>query len=154
MPEGACCEIRLSDGNDLIIGDPEDWDWSRGGDQWVVAYRPVLDADSKPEPEWDGEGLPPVGCRIKVHHEGRGKWVDAEVVGKHKQCAVVYVECLHTYLSYGCENITPIRTAAQRAEDEEIKRMAKIMYDCDAAGNISAEAAAEALYRAGYRKHT
>ena len=46
------------------------------------------------------------------------------------------------------------RTAAQRAEDEEIKRMAKIMYDCDAAGNISAEAAAEALYRAGYRKHT
>lgn len=85
MPAGARCEIRLSSGDGFIISDPEDWDWSKGGDQWIVAYRPVINGErcidvtrlatmagpdkyrasggEWPEPPaWTGDGLPPVGC--------------------------------------------------------------------------------------------
>lgn len=83
----------------------------------AVAFATALSGESV-DAEWSGEGLPPVGCRavtsggectvVALQDDGNKacvRWYDGEL-------AVIMTSC-----------IKPIRTAAQRAEDEAVEAM-------------------------------
>jgi hypothetical protein len=70
--------------------------------------------------EWDGEGLPPVGCKCEVRHCGLQTWVKARVVGHDYDIAVCHVPDAHGYLGYGGDYIRPIRSQAEREREEII----------------------------------
>jgi|SRR5690554_3706559 len=123
--------------------------------QWgkVTRYRPILSEPSETEAtEWDGEGVPPVGCECELL---RGKeWVPVEITGKGKRVTVFRRLCNH-----GLEEITeadatefrPIRTAAQRAEEKAVEEMLSL--DCEPReGMLSRSDFCRAIYRARYRK--
>lgn len=108
----------------------------------------------RPKPQWNGEGLPPVGCMVRV--------IDSVIVryGANEEGPVVaHVEdCAVVRMSYGLGCFTPavlqpIRTPEQIAADERdaaCEEMLKIARsrrkDPDAFEIIGA------LYDAGYRK--
>ncbi|MBL3893656.1 hypothetical protein [Marinobacter sp. MC3] len=104
---------------------------------------------SKPAaPEWDGEGLPPVGCeceayvRITGHSE---EWVEVEVlkVCEEKQSAAVMLPMMS--LQWASE-FRPIRTKEQRDREEVIEAAIKA---CPSPGSLATRVDIEALYDAG-----
>lgn len=99
---------------------------------------------AKPEaPEWDGRNVPPIGA--KVLHTANDEEVKVMAHGREGKVCIGdklgYIGIFHF------SELEPIRSE----EDRQIEAMARIMYECDAAGNISAREAAQALYRAGLR---
>src|SRR5690554_4658177 len=67
LPDGVPHEVQIRDSR------PQTWRWDNGdSDGDIIAYRPILDADAPAEPEaaeWDGEGLPTVGCECEVFED-------------------------------------------------------------------------------------
>lgn len=115
-----------------------------GGDSDIIAYRPVLDA--KPEPEWDGEGWPPVGwCG-----EYKPYWHACEIVAYHKGFAVVWdAHDLEYFRTKNASIFCPIPSE----EDRAVEEMVPILRDATKQlGSAKAKTAARALHRAGYRK--
>lgn len=113
-------------------------------------YESALAASQKPE--WNGEGLPPVGMHCKiVDHDGvlmYGQGENGEVVAHVENTAVIR-------MSYGlgcfeARHLRPIRTEAERKRDAAIEAMQReadegnnwiyseyeIIYDAIAAGKI------------------
>ncbi len=122
---------------------------SRSGD--IIAYRPILDAVTKPEPPaWDGESWPPpVGSVIESSatlYDGTPAEVLAvrhgEVIGCHVDTGVAgWLEP---------EYCRPLRSE----EDRAVEAMADVMREADGVvlTGRTQESIARALYRAGYRK--
>ncbi|WP_221716934.1 hypothetical protein [Enterobacter ludwigii] len=86
------------------------------------ARNAVIDAASKPE--WDGEGLPPVGCECMVRGEiGDDGWYECKVIAHTffdgYNCAVFQTESTVSCSSEG--NFRPIRSEADRRRDEAAK---------------------------------
>lgn len=135
--------------------------WGRGGGQYdIIAYRPILDADTKPEaPEWEGVGFPPEGAKCDAYvlaetkDQGRPKdeWRTGISEGT-AQAANGGLGCLFSDAEgrrhfVGAQTyFRPIRSE----EDKAVDAMARIIAD----GHdvyIGAHEAAQRLYRAGYR---
>lgn len=148
MPSGAACEIRLSDGESLIAKDAEDFDWSTGGDRWIIAYRPILDA--KPEaPEWDGGGLPPVGtmCEFIDPDDGEGSWTRVTVFGRNGHIIWLGISGWGKLYDASLYKFRPIRSE----EDKAVEEMIHQVQQAGLGDEHYNRAVCRALYRAGYR---
>lgn len=83
--------------------------------------------------EWDGEGLPPVGCECMVRGEiGDDGWYECKVIAHTffdgYNCAVFQTESTVSCSSEG--NFRPIRSEADKKRDEAISSIkAMLMYD-------------------------
>ena len=79
----------------------------------IIAYRPIF--DNKPQaPEWDGEGLPPVGAVCEVKHIG--VWHQTTIVGVDEGLPVFKTDWCQRY-AYACGadfQFRPIRTDRER----------------------------------------
>lgn len=76
------------------------------------------------KPEWDGEGLPPVGCECMVRGEiGDDGWYECKVIAHTffdgYNCAVFQTESTVSCSSEG--NFRPIRSEADKKKEEAIK---------------------------------
>ena len=102
------------------VADNFRWEhFSNGAD--VVAYR--LRKSEHQKPEWDGEGLPPVGCECMVRGEiGDDGWYECKVIAHTffdgYNCAVFQTESTVSCSSEG--NFRPIRSEADKKRDEII----------------------------------
>lgn len=96
------------------------------------------------EQEWNGEGLPPVDTECEVEC-GLNDYKPCKILAHYKGKAVFVLHfsgAIHSS-KYG---FRPIRTAAQRAEDEAVDEMMSAVDE-----HITPEEICRALYRAGYR---
>lgn len=118
LPSPSWCEVYRRPGKTRCS---EAWRFN-----WrdIEMYRPVIgykDQDMS-EQEWDGEGLPPIGCQC-MNADGERVIVRAISQSCHDFC-VQRVDEGGIYLT-GLAFLYPIRTAAQRAEDEAVEAMAE-----------------------------
>lgn len=122
------------------------------------AAHPLTPRPTKPQPqEWDGEGLPPVGCECELLR-GRltePKWVPIKVTGRGERVTV-----FRRLSAAGFEEITeadpdefrPLRTKEQRERDD-LKEIIRAAYLEGASTHIGGiEAATDAIIAAGWRK--
>jgi hypothetical protein len=95
------------------------------------ARNAAIDAASKPE--WDGEGLPPVGCECMVRGEiGDDGWYECKVIAHTffdgYNCAVFQTESTVSCSSEG--NFRPIRSEADKERDEAVKEFVRQLIEC------------------------
>ncbi|EQA5722279.1 hypothetical protein ACX4ER_003902 [Cronobacter dublinensis] len=98
-------------------------------------YEAALAAAQKPV--WDGEGLPPVGCRIEAF--SGGEWVEAIVTyNEPPEChgdAAAWKEVLafdcKTTRPFWTDEFRPIRPEADKRRDEVIESIFDILNDYD-----------------------
>lgn len=104
-----------------------------------------------PAPEWDGEGLPPVGveCECMRH----GLWVKCEVRahGEDHACPVAFVQTEFDCQVLDERMFRPIRTKEQRERHEAIKAAKSVIKDALIVNQLDddTERGLEALYDAG-----
>lgn len=104
------------------VADNFRWEhFSNGAD--VVAYR--LHKSEHQKPEWDGEGLPPVGCECEIVDKdgllryGHGE--SGEVIAHIENTSVIRMS-----YGLGCFNagfLRPIRSEADKNRDEAIRQL-------------------------------
>lgn len=85
------------------------------------------------KPEWDGEGLPPVGCECMVRGEvGDDGWYGCKVIAHTffdgYNCAVFQTESTVSCSSDG--NFRPIRSEAERKRDDAVKEFVRQLIEC------------------------
>lgn len=83
------------------------------------------------KPEWNGEGLPPVGCRVEVKADDfEGGWLVIDVVYVHNGEVVGIVQSENEYLNdrlekfsagYNRAEFRPVRSEADKKRDESAK---------------------------------
>jgi hypothetical protein len=108
------------------IADNFRWEhFSNGAD--VVAYR--LHKSEHQKPQWNGKGLPPVGCRVEALCGD--KWVEATVAYTDRPeghgGATVWKEALvfdcKTTKPFWADEFRPIRSEADRKRDAEVDEL-------------------------------
>ncbi len=104
-----CAEIWDHDGH---IGD-------------IIAYRPACYHEQGEVPEWDGEGLPPVGaeCEARMSFDG---WVKVRVLHHNQLGNEAVVVSEGDGQAGWADEFRPIRTPDQRAEDRAVEAMVKV----------------------------
>ncbi|BBJ66270.1 hypothetical protein [Enterobacter sp. 18A13] len=83
--------------------------------------------------EWDGEGLPPAGCRVEANYGG--EWVEATVAYTDRPeahgDAVAWKEALvfdcKTTRPFWADEFRPIRSEADKKRDEAIKKICEVL---------------------------
>nr|DAU58073.1 MAG TPA: hypothetical protein [Caudoviricetes sp.] len=90
--------------------------------------------------EWDGEGLPPVGCRVEVKADDfEGCWLVIDVVYVHNGEVIGIVQSENEYLNdrlekfsagYNRAEFRPIRSEAERKRDEAVKEFVRQLIEC------------------------
>lgn len=115
-------------------------------------YESALAASQKPS--WNGEGLPPVGCECEYQYKVHGsEWCRFECVAVDGKAIFGWSNNTPVALQLNTHNFRPLRTEAERKRDEaiseigkasqlisnnkeQIKHIAKHIYDAIAAGKI------------------
>jgi hypothetical protein len=151
LPDYSPCEVKLRNGEVVSGHHAIYWCWGLSGAyDDIIAYRPILGTDTKPEaPEWA------IGDRCTWH---LGDVCMGEHVILAKDGDTYWIRDDHGgYDMADREELRPIRTPAQRAEDEAVEEMAPTIRA--AANDVyttvngsAADSIARAIYRAGYRK--
>jgi len=85
------------------------------------------------KPEWDGEGLPPVGCRVEANYGG--EWVEATVAYTDRPDthgdAAAWKEALvfdcKTTRHFWADEFRPIRSELDKNREEAIEGIASII---------------------------
>lgn len=106
------------------------------------------------KPAWNGEGLPPVGCECEYQYKVHGSgWCRFECVAVDGKAIFGWSNNTPVALQLNTHNFRPLRTEAERKRDEaiseigkasqlisnnkeQIKHIAKHIYDAIAAGKI------------------
>lgn len=178
-PEGAveCCRHKLGNSIDFYdeTGNWDDDCYLKYGKDFAkdCIYEPKAETDflqliSRSEyeaalaasrPEWDGEGLPPVGCRVEVKaDEFEGDWLVIDVAYVHNGEVVGIVRSENEYLNdrlekfsagYNRAEFRPIRSEADKKRDAAISaidavcllvrdasKTAAAIYDAISSGDI------------------
>jgi len=135
------------------------------GHEWRETLKPV--ERELPAPEWDGEGLPPVGCKCefvnKYNEHGVYTGEEVDILCHYHpnsdipelQVAVFSVMRIggRTVDQATHECFRPIRTPEQRAEDEAVDEMVEALRDFPRKKQEGrSKGVCRRLYRAGYRK--
>jgi hypothetical protein len=103
-------------------------------------------------PEWNGEGLPPVGvvCEFvigkRTRFDAHGHWEDGdelEVLAHRNACAIVYNKTARAAAAVNTDCMRPIKTERQK----QIDAIEAIIYRSE----CETTSAAERLYNAGFR---
>lgn len=110
------------------------------------AYEYALAAS---KPEWNGEGVPPVGCRVEANYGG--EWVEATVAYTERpegnSDAVAWKEALvfdcKTTRPFWADEFRPIRSEADKKRRSIISKIEKAYKDCQHINAIP-----EAIYEA------
>lgn len=131
------------------VADNFRWEhFSNGAD--VVAYR--LHKSGHQKPEWDGEGLPPVGFECMVRGEiGDDGWYECKVIAHTffdgYNCAVFQTESTVSCSSEGY--FRPIRSEADKKKEAVLSQIANaIIGDVPDTGMATAAMYAERIYGA------
>lgn len=97
------------------------------------------------QPQWDGEGLPPVGvvCEFRVD---ANEWLECVVIAHHAGMAVCWIHCNKIFSTNG-SSVRPAPTMEQIAAEAREKAIATMVADLDVPTSIAARA-----YDAGYYK--
>lgn len=120
-----------------------DCDWYPDNDYQEV-FIPLL---IERQPEWTGEGLPPVG--LDVQRKSCGVWIASKALA-HSPCGRFCAYADAGGMNWGGETLfRPIRTPAQLAAEEREKAIEDI---CNTSGDKVTPRSAGLLYDAGYRK--
>lgn len=138
--------------------DAEEGNWGRGvwrlserlSDRAVVSdLIPVEELRAQP-PEWNGEGLPPVGtrCRLRI-----GEWVHAQARITYMGSGVFCYEVSGTEYTGAVQdaNFTRIKSEREKAIEVMSKVVAEAC-DVDDLDPLESRKQLGALYDAGYRK--
>src|SRR5690554_1510753 len=153
LPDGADYEVRHKYGKVVSKREAEKYNdqWARKGLlSDIIAYRPILDAGAPAEPEapeWDGDGeCPPVGSKC-MRGCDRVVILAHTNVGSPYDPAVVYQSLTEPdEIDWDvCNVFSPIRTAAQRAEEKAVEVMYPIIDEVHEDGPVEI---ARTLYRA------
>lgn len=106
------------------------------------------------KPAWNGEGLPPVWCECEYQYKVHGsEWCKFECVAVDGKAVFGWSNNTPVALQSNTNNFSPLRTEAERKRDEaiseigkasqlisnnkeQIKHIAKHIYDAIAAGKI------------------
>ena len=124
LPDGTRCDTRRIGDRTVareVARDRQNW-------QCVTHYRPILD-DKPDSPEWDGESWPPP---IRSVIESSVTWKDGTPV---EVLAVRHGNVIGCHTETGVagwlvqEHCRPLRTAAQREEEEAVEAMHQIADD-------------------------
>lgn len=93
------------------------------------------------KPEWNGEGLPPVGSRVEVRAEDfEGGWVAIDVVYVHNGEVTGIVQSENEYLNdrlekfsagYNRAEFRPIRSEADKKRDDITQSILDVLNDYD-----------------------
>lgn len=130
-PEGATHVCLCSGGSwqwmKINLSGAFNYYWHERFSQWVpkessAGSQNVERPTTPPAPEWDGEGLPPVGveCECMRH----GLWVKCEVRahGEDHACPVAFVQTEFECLVHDERMFRPIRTKEQREREEILSK--------------------------------
>lgn len=116
------------------------------------SYEFALAASQKPA--WNGEGVPPAGCECEYQYKVHGsEWCRFECVAVDGKAVFGWSNNTPVALQSNTHNFRPLRTEAERKRDEaiseigkasqlisnnkeQIKHIAKHIYDAIAAGKI------------------
>ncbi|HHM9318326.1 TPA: hypothetical protein ACRNS5_004217 [Pseudomonas aeruginosa] len=133
--------------------------WSEGRKVWVsgtpgcnVSAEREATFEARPQEQWDGQGLPPVGTVCEIKHRDIG-WVRCEIVAhKSFSCgdlthAIAWIDENTLDQSQGVR-FRPIRTPEQIAAEEREKAIEEM---CFAEETLTVKQA-KVLYEAGYRR--
>lgn len=122
-----------------------------GGGLWCSVPQPTAS-----KPEWYGDGLPPVGCRVEVRADDfESDWLVIDVAYVHNGEIIGIVRSENEYLNdrlekfstgYNRAEFRPIRSEADKKRDEIAKAINSVVdasgtlghmiYDAIAAGKI------------------
>ena len=115
-------------------------------------YKAAIAASQKPA--WNGEGLPPAGCECEYQYKVHGsEWCRFECVAVDGKAVFGWSNNTPVALQSNTHNFRPLRTEAERKRNEtiseigkasqlisnnkeQIKHIAKHIYDAIAAGKI------------------
>lgn len=141
-PDGIDDIEMLSDGTIYFNGDiaPVYYKLTQCSDGWsrlksakdysnAVTREQYETALAASNPEWNGEGLPPVGCRVEANYGG--EWVEATVAYTDRPeahgDAVAWKETLvfdcKTTRPFWADEFRPIRSEADKKRDEIIEAL-------------------------------
>lgn len=81
----------------------------------------------RPEP-WNGEGLPPVGCKLERLLDDEGRWGECECVAHKDGYAVIWVSHAHIWASKGSGMLRAIRTPEQIAAEQRDREIADLYF--------------------------
>lgn len=151
LPDDVKCEVKLKDGwtSEARAGDFATGRWMDpffAFGEGIIAYRPILDADTKPEPPfsrdlginalaerplWDGESWPPSeGARVEVREANDHSFMFATVraIGmlKERTRIAVTTDCGKLLTYHGTHGkhglmVRPIRSEEDRAVDAMVE---------------------------------
>lgn len=101
-----------------------------GWEKAVVTREQYEKALSASQPQWNGDGLPPVGCRVEANYGG--EWVEATVAYTDRPDthgdAVSWKEALvfdcKTTRPFWSDEFRPIRSEEDKKRDEALNAMA------------------------------
>jgi hypothetical protein len=117
---------------------------------------PVEELMAQP-PEWNGEGLPPVGteCEVRLNRGAHGDpdWYRCVVVAHHWDRAVFYCAPRDGYYAATPAIIRPIKIKSER--EKAIEAMSKVISeacDVDDLDPVASRKQLGALYDKGYRR--
>lgn len=115
-------------------------------------------------PEWNGGGLPPVGCECEWQDKNTKQWQPVKVVYSSEWVTVVreinkekggdLVEiAIENYGDESRRKFRPLRTEAEKAREKAITELASVICgDVPDTGMATAAMYAARIYDAGYRK--
>lgn len=148
----------------------------------IAAYRPHRDLNSNSNddrleqdlnecigqgidiPEWNGGGLPPVGCECEWQDKNTKQWQPVKVVYSSEWVTVVreinkekggdLVDiAIENYGDESRRKFRPLRTEAEKAREKAITELASVICgDVPDTGMATAAMYAARIYDAGYRK--
>lgn len=152
VPKGVLIDLKLRGGNEWESNNaPGFGDWRHdGGDSDIIAYR-LCHPEKKAEPEaveWDGNGLPPVGCECEMKRVTDWMPVTINFISIYHTIFTTFGGTEDCYQTCSLQ-FRPIRTEAERQREAALKAMIAILqegtsteddanniYDAIAAGKI------------------
>ena len=167
--EGALVDVRFRDGDDDMNIEAKNLHWfHKNWSADIIAYRlHKQDINSRANddrleqdlnecigqdvdmPEWNGEGLPPIGCACEMQ-DSKGAWLPVEIIAKNDGFTFGWSYDYRIVL-FGdkADEFRPLRTEAEKARYLAVNDMVEIFSRNAATGTTSA---LKAIYDAGYRK--
>ncbi|MCK7230940.1 hypothetical protein L8P23_02225 [Enterobacter roggenkampii] len=103
-------------------------------------YEAALSAS---KPEWDGEGLPPVGIEAEVSVDGGRTWCLYKATSEHNGMRLVEIENFTEEFQSSNWTFRPIRSEAEKKRDSIISMIEKAYKDCP-----HSDAVPQAIYEA------
>ncbi len=138
-------ELRLRDNTDAT-DIAENWFWNHCGNEAdIISYR--LHNSASKKIEWDGKGLPPVGCECEVAQSGQIVWDKFKVIAVAGDAVFGLLNNVSAVaLCVDIWSFRPAQSEAYKKRKETINLMDKRFKEVLAAGSTEAMAIFATVY--------